>query len=257
MFILKIYVEDKKVSTKNKVQIEPQKRQKNTKKCTKALVFNFFCLVPLWFRNVVLYIDLKFKSALMNFLAHMFLSCDQEALLVGNFLADYVKNKELEQYAEGVRNGIILHRKIDSYTDNHPEVLNGVRRLYSHHSKYAAVIVDVWYDYLLAQNWERYSDQSLESFTQSVYNILNAHLSIMPAKMQGFVPQMIADNWLMGYGQLEGIAYTFERMRRRLSKPEYLDGVMESMKRDLPLLEEEFKRFFPDVIAYVQQECIC
>lgn len=193
----------------------------------------------------------------MNFLAHLYLSCDQEALLVGNFLADYVKNKELDQYPDGIRKGIILHRKIDSYTDNHPEVLKGVRRLYKQHSKYAAVIVDVWYDYLLTHNWARYSDQSLETFTQSVYQTLNDNLAIMPSKMQGFVPQMIADNWLMGYGQLEGIAYTFKRMRRRLSKPEYLDQVMESMERDLPLLQEEFNTFFPDVIDYVQKECVC
>ncbi|MCG8326539.1 MAG: ACP phosphodiesterase [Chitinophagales bacterium] len=193
----------------------------------------------------------------MNFLAHCFLSCGQEEWLVGNFLADYIGNSPLEQYPAGVQKGILLHRKIDSYTDVHPEVLSGVRRLYSNHHKYAPVVIDVFYDYLLSQNWELYSGQLLREFTQSTYKILMAHLEWMPSHLKKNLPLMIADDWLMSYGTKKGLAYTFSRLRNRLSRPEHLEGVMDSLERDMDLLNAEFNRFFPDVIAYVQESCPC
>lgn len=193
----------------------------------------------------------------MNFLAHVYLSCNQEELLIGNFMADFIKNKDVASFSAAVQQGIQLHRKIDTYTDNHEMVKQGVRRLHPYHRKYSPVVVDVLYDYLLAKNWSQYSTDSLTKFTKSVYQILENHLAQMPEKLQDIVPRMIADDWLVGYSKLEGIDYTFERMKRRVSKPEHLDNVVESLQRDLPLLDQEFNQFFPDVIDYVQQECFC
>lgn len=193
----------------------------------------------------------------MNFLAHCFLSCGQEEWLVGNFLADYIGNSPLDQYPAGVQEGILLHRKIDTYTDAHPEVLSGVRRLYPYHRKYAPVVIDVFYDYLLSQNWELYSDQLLREFTQSTYKILMEHIEWMPPNLKKNLPLMVADDWLISYGNKKGLAYTFSRLRNRLSRPEHLEGVMDSLERDIDLLNAEFNRFFPDVIAYVQKSCPC
>ena len=120
----------------------------------------------------------------MNFLAHLFLSRENESFLVGNFLADFVSNRDLFQFPEAVVEGVLLHRKIDTYTDNHPAVRRGVRRLYARHRKYAPVIIDVYYDYFLSKNWMIYSDQPLEVFAKSSYEILLRHLSIMPDFLQ-------------------------------------------------------------------------
>lgn len=193
----------------------------------------------------------------MNFLAHLYLSCEQEGLLVGNFLADFINNKEVKTLPASIQQGIDLHRKIDSYTDNHDLVRKGVHRLYPDHHKYAPVIIDVLYDYFLAINWSRYHHQNLRAFASSVYTTLESHLDIMPEKLKPILPRMIADDWLVGYSKIEGIRYTFDRMKRRVSKPEHLDNVIESLKRDQEALNEEFNQFFPDVIKYVRKECLC
>jgi acyl carrier protein phosphodiesterase len=193
----------------------------------------------------------------MNFLAHLYLSCEQEELLVGNFLADYIGNKELNKFTASIQDGIVLHRKIDSYTDNHDIVKKGVRRLYASHSKYAPVIIDVLYDYFLAKNWNKYHDASLPDFAHQTYDILLKHLAIMPDRLQRVLPRMVEDNWLVGYSKKQGIAFTFDRMKRRVSKPQYLDNILESMERDFDQLDEEFNLFFPDVINYVRDECLC
>jgi acyl carrier protein phosphodiesterase len=193
----------------------------------------------------------------MNFLAHIYLSCDNKDLLIGNFIADFIKNNELSNFSSEVQKGIILHRQIDTYTDAHPLVKKGTRRLQKKHHKYAPVIVDVWYDYLLANNWSRYSSESLDDFCEGVYKILEDRINEFPTKIQQRLPMMIEHKWLQSYGTDEGIRYTFKWLSERLSKPEYLDGVVENLLSFNVELTEEFNLFFPEVIEYVKEICQC
>jgi acyl carrier protein phosphodiesterase len=193
----------------------------------------------------------------MNFLAHIYLSCDNEDLLIGNFIADFIKNKEVPNFSPAIQKGIILHRQIDTFTDEHPLVKKGTRRLQKAHHKYAPVIVDVWYDYLLANNWERYSGESLDDFCEGVYRILEKRMDELPGKLQKRLPMMIEHKWLQAYGTDEGIRYTFKRLTERLSKPEYLDGVVDNLLRFNEEMTEEFNLFFPEVIEYVRENCKC
>lgn len=190
----------------------------------------------------------------MNFLAHLYLSRCEEMLLVGNFIADFISNKQLDDIPNPIREGIMLHRKIDSYTDQHPEVLRGVRRLYADHGKYAMVIIDIFYDYLLANNWEKYSKRTLPDFARDTYEVLEQFISVMPPALQKRLPLMIADDWLTNYASLEGIAFTIDRMKRRASRPELFDNSVKSLQRDYELLNEEFNAFFPDVQQLVKRE---
>jgi len=52
----------------------------------------------------------------MNFLAHTWLSFSDDEL-VGNMLADYIRNRERHLFSEGIQKGIALHRAIDTFTD--------------------------------------------------------------------------------------------------------------------------------------------
>ena len=49
----------------------------------------------------------------MNFLAHIYLSGDPSPLMIGNFIADYVKGKQKERFSPEIQQGIQLHRKIN------------------------------------------------------------------------------------------------------------------------------------------------
>lgn len=199
----------------------------------------------------------SYQRLTMNFLAHLFLSCNDESLLIGNFIADAIRNRDLKQYSKAIQSGVLLHRKIDSYTDNHPIIRKGTKRLRPQHRKYAAVVIDVFYDYLLIKNWERYSQQSLTDFTQQVYKSLSHHQHLLPTQLRDNLPRMIQKDWLKQYGHLDGIAYTFRRMEQRVSQPHLLLNTTQSLQRDEALLMKEFNLFFPDVIAMVEAECTC
>ena len=184
----------------------------------------------------------------MNFLAHIFLSGPDEHLLVGNFLADYISNKEVKNLPLNIQKGVQMHRQIDSFTDGHPMVKESAKRLHKAHGKYAPVILDVFYDFLLAQNWSRYSNQTLELFAADVYEVLLRHLPIMPEFLHERLPRMIADNWLVRYGTEDGLRFTFSRVKLRSSAPHFFENAVESLTANYHEFNDEFNLFFPDII---------
>lgn len=185
----------------------------------------------------------------MNFLAHIFLSNNQPHLIVGNFLADYINNKEVAVLPRPIQEGIRMHRKIDAFTDTHPMVRKSVERLRPNHRKFAPVVLDICFDYILVKNWKRYSVENIHQFTKKIYEILEDHSSLMPPKLQERLPRMIADDWLVKYGTEPGLRYTFERMKFRTRYPEYFMGAVDNFLKDYELYEKEFNQFFPDLIA--------
>ena len=189
----------------------------------------------------------------MNYLAHLFLSGNDEALQVGNFLGDFVRKVQDVQYPEGIRRGIVLHRKIDTFTDTHPVVREGVQCLRPLHRKYAPVVLDVFYDFLLAKNWDRYSAQTLPAFTQNVYKTLARHQPLMPPVLQQRLPLMIADDWLLRYCDWEGLDFVFNRMKQRASVPAHFDEVIHNLQTHLHALDTGFQQFFPELLAFAKQ----
>jgi acyl carrier protein phosphodiesterase len=190
----------------------------------------------------------------MNFLAHLYLSGGSSELLIGNFIADAVKGKEYQKFSEGIIKGIKLHRKIDEFTDHHPVVLKSVERLRPAYSKYSAVIVDIFYDHYLAGNWIQYSDIPLNVYAQNIYKLITDHLDIMPARVHHFLPYMIQGNWLYNYSNLEGIENVLKGMSRRAKFVSHMENSINELRKDYLLYEEEFKSFFPELIAFVKEE---
>lgn len=189
----------------------------------------------------------------MNLLAHFYLSGpENRQLTTGNFLGDFVKGKKYTQYDSRIGKGILLHRAIDSYTDNHPMVLQSKRRLFERHRHYSAVLVDLYYDHFLAANFEQYAAESLPRFAQAVYTLLEEQLPILPEKARFMFPYMKRDNWLVNYGRLEGIDRACRGIARRSPYANQLARGIEDLERDYVLLEEEFHLFFPDIRQYVR-----
>jgi acyl carrier protein phosphodiesterase len=95
----------------------------------------------------------------MNFLAHIYLSGDNDLLKIGNFMADSIRGHHYEDYPTEIRKGILLHRAIDSFTDMHPIYRQSKHRLHEKYGHYSGVIMDIFYDHFLAKNWNKYSNE--------------------------------------------------------------------------------------------------
>lgn len=184
----------------------------------------------------------------MNYLAHAFLSFGNEEVLVGNLLADFVKGrKRLEKYPAAMQKGIELHRHIDAFTDSHHVLKTSVERLKPTQNRYTPVVVDIFYDYFLANNWSLYSDEPLEAFVNKTYRQLENNFGIMPEKVAWIFERMIADNWLFGYQFETKIQYTFERLASRVKFEHNMHNAIDDLIQHKTALNEDFKRFFPDL----------
>ena len=86
----------------------------------------------------------------MNYLAHLYLSAFNKEIMVGNFIADRVKGKQYLNFPQEVQQGILLHRSIDSFTDEHPVSKIIRKELFPAHRHYSSVLVDMFYDHFLA-----------------------------------------------------------------------------------------------------------
>jgi acyl carrier protein phosphodiesterase len=189
----------------------------------------------------------------MNFLAHVYLSGDHPRIMVGNFIGDFVKGKNYEtQFDSAIAKGIELHRLIDDFTDHHPVVQQSKQRLRPKYRHYAGVVVDIFYDHLLAKNWEQYHPQSLAVFAQSVYAIMDEHLPILPEQVGRMLPYMKKDNWLLNYSTFYGIEQSLNGMARRTPYESKMEEAVHELKEFHNEFNTEFQSFFPHLKHYAE-----
>lgn len=190
----------------------------------------------------------------MNFLAHLYLSGNDSKLLTGNFIGDYVKGKNFLNYPGRIREGIILHRRIDTFTDNH-ELFREVKILFREEfGLYSGVITDLVFDHVLASTWNRYSSESLRQFATKVHKVLIGHYFYLPPRVKGFLPILIKNRRLESYARVEGIRQSLEIMSQYTSLPAKSGEAIEIMQKQSQTIESLFVMFMDDLISFVEQE---
>ncbi len=190
----------------------------------------------------------------MNFLSHLYLSGNSEGLLIGNFIADSVKGSDYKFFSTPIQQGIVLHRKIDSFTDSHEIVEQSKQRLREKYRKYASVIVDVYYDHFLAKNWHLYSNESLKTYVQKIYLLIQKNNDILPLKSAQFTKYMLHHNILEAYSELDGINRVLQGMAHRASFESNMEKAIVDLQEHFLLFENEFKLFFPELQLFVKNE---
>ena len=192
----------------------------------------------------------------MNFLAHIYLSDNDEEITIGNFIADAIKGKQYLKYPPRIAKGIVLHRAIDTFTDAHPTFRQSTSKLHKTHSQYSGVIVEVLYDHLLAKNWADYHEQPLAQFVQNFYAMIQANFGLLPARIQRMTPYMIADNWLMSYATVEGVDKILGQMNMRTKGIGKMDKAVITLQEHYEELEAEFSSFFEELIQFSNQKLL-
>ena len=190
----------------------------------------------------------------MNFLAHIYLSGNDDEVTIGNFIADGIKGKRYLNYPAGISKGIILHRNIDTFTDAHPIVHQSTARLHKNYSHYSGVIVDILYDHFLAKNWNTYCSQPLDEYVEDFYELLRENFTSLPARIQRMMPYMIADNWLFNYATVEGIGRILTQMNIRTKGVVQMDQAVTELVEYYDEFEAEFTSFFEELRDFCKQK---
>jgi acyl carrier protein phosphodiesterase len=190
----------------------------------------------------------------MNFLAHIYLSGDNDLVTIGNFIADGIKGHDYQNFNEDFQIGILLHRHIDTFTDAHDTVRQSTKRLHEKYGHYSGIIVDILYDHFLAKNWKKYSETPLDMYVDHFYNSLEDHYDLLPMNIQKMMPFMLADNWLVSYASIDGISKVLAGMNRRTKNRSGMHEAVNELELFYEEFEMEFTSFFEELIISSKQK---
>ena len=190
----------------------------------------------------------------MNYLAHLYLSDRDPDSLVGSLMGDFLKGRVGDDLAPAVRRGVILHRKVDAYTDSHPVIRASKRRISPDFRRYAGILVDIFYDHFLASEWESYSSVPLDAFAQSVYRILEERHASFPQRMQRSMSYMISNRLLQSYRDIDGVHRALCGIETRLSRPSRLGEAVRELEQNHAALREDFTTYLPELVDFVARQ---
>lgn len=184
----------------------------------------------------------------MNYLAHAYLSYS-DGQLVGNMIADFIRNRERFLYPGEIQKGIALHRAIDTFTDGHPEI-HEAKKIFSPLVRlYAGAFVDVSFDFFLANQLAE-NQEDFKKFTEKVYQKLWINESFLPENFRKMLVSMEKDNWLFNYQNDWGIDYSMQNVKR---KAKYLNEeipVFEAFLKHRSQIKTHFNNFFSELETY-------
>jgi acyl carrier protein phosphodiesterase len=186
----------------------------------------------------------------VNHLAHLLLAGQTPESLVGNLSGDFVKGPLGDRFPPAIRDGIMQHRRIDAFTDEHPSVSAFRRVLIPEHGHYARVIADLFFDHFLACRFDEYAGLSLEAFLERTWAAIDPHADQLPGRLRFVYPRMRDEGWLLSYRTIEGIHTALENISYRLSRRPHLETATHHLRDSRPELERRFEEFFPAVLAF-------
>lgn len=190
----------------------------------------------------------------MNYLAHAYLSFERPALTVGNLISDFVKGKRIYDYPDPIRQGMVLHRRIDSFTDIHPLTREAAAFFKPAYGLYAAAFIDIVFDHFLATDSTVFTEESLLGFSQTTYSVLQDFEAFHPPAFARVFPSMRKYNWLFNYRYTAGIERSFEGLVYRAKYMDDLVPAIHIFKTNYEALEKIFRAFFPSLEAFAREE---
>ncbi len=191
----------------------------------------------------------------MNYLAHLHLGGNAAPQLLGSLYGDFVKGPLVGRWPAQIEAAIRLHRRIDAFTDSHPLQAQARARFPEQRRRTAGMLLDLFFDHCLARDWSAYAAQPLEHFTDRVYQVLAAEPEL-PGRLALMAPRMAAQDWLGSYREFAVLEQVIAGMQRRLSKPQLLDGSLAELERLYEPLSEDFRAFYPELMAFAEAELV-
>lgn len=187
----------------------------------------------------------------MNYLAHAFLSLNDAEIMVGNLMGDFIKGKQYLQYEGKIRQGMLLHRRIDFYTDTHPVVLEATALLKPELRLRSAIFLDILFDHFLANDARYFDHDSLKQFTGDVYAHLDHYREHFNEPMRNLFAHMATHNWLYHYRMLEGLERSIRGICRRYPILGSGDVAMGAVLQHYDALNTLYRQFFPELHQHV------
>lgn len=182
----------------------------------------------------------------MNFLGHLYFSNNDLTIMNANLFGDFVKGSDLSKFPEIVKQGIILHRKIDDFIDNHSAVIDLRHKINPELPKVSSIAIDLFFDYFLAKKWDNFHEVSLSNFILEFSNFEDHNDSFYSKEFKFVRSKMIQQNWLLNYRKLAGLDFACRGLSRRISFENHLKFGVNVLLNNYEEVENAFEIFMHD-----------
>jgi acyl carrier protein phosphodiesterase len=167
-------------------------------------------------------------------------------------MGDFVKGRVDSGHPHYFQHGVVLHRKIDSFAQQHPLFHRSRQRLADRYGLYRGAMVDLFYDHFLSVEWPSWSTEPLDVWLARSREIVETHLSQLPERLQPLVP-VIFEELLPSYREIAGIGSALERMSRRIRRPNPLAGGERELVAHYEELRHDFRDFMPAAVTFTEK----
>ncbi len=185
----------------------------------------------------------------MNYLGHIYFSSSHE-LAIANLFGDVVKGSSFHHFPEIIQQGIVLHRKIDNFMDQHVAVKHCCSIIRAELPKVAPIAMDIYFDHLLAKKWNAFHSTPYTEFLHAFYQEIERSKSSYPESFQQFLSNMIQFNWLSVYGESYGLYKMCQGVSSKLSFKNALTDGHSVFYRHEKLIESAFYEYMRDADEY-------
>lgn len=193
----------------------------------------------------------------MNYLGHAYLSFGNAQTLLGNMIGDFVKGTEtnMDVYPTAIKKGILLHRHIDTFTDQHSAIREAKKIFRPKYGLYSGAVVDTLMDHFIANDESLFANETaLDYFVQQVYWQLGEQKIHFPAKFVPYYESMITHNWLFHYRNEEGVQRSLNGLMRKAKHIDEVSTAFELLLTKKNTLQELYQQFISDIISFVKIE---
>lgn len=188
----------------------------------------------------------------LNYLAHLFLAEDHAASRIGNLLGDFVTGRpEKINLPPEVVAGIIRHRAIDRFTDEHPAVIEGRKHFTGERRRFSNAILDICFDHFLARTWQQFHPLPLRRFLDQCYDELATHRTWLPDELDQSLEARISDDWLGHYATENGLQEVFDRVAERRPACSVVATAMIDFRHHRDSFETVFQALIPDLQTWL------
>lgn len=187
----------------------------------------------------------------MNVLGHLLLSGSDEYHIVGNYIGDHVKGNAYQKFPTAIQEGILLHRRIDSYTDTHSSTREVRQLLFDSYRHFSGVLVDIIFDHFLALHWTSYSSENLQYFSDKSLGILRKHEQWLVGDALLFLHYLQKYNRLVGYRELDQIDKVLMGMSKKYPLVKEIDKAGILLRQHYAQIEQCFRVFMKDIVIEI------
>lgn len=155
----------------------------------------------------------------MNFLAHAFLSNQTPEGFAGTIGGDSVKGRMvLETLSQPYRWAVLEHRHVDSISAS-LKTTRAVSSLLSEKEKrWSGVLTDIYFDHLLAQNFGRYMEDSVDQYCSLITSTLQNSQSEIPELLLRKLEPILKYQLISACQSIEGVEEVLYRISKRFKR---------------------------------------